>query len=213
MMRKYFDSLQIPPICKIAISDMVLMCTAFIPVLLYPAYDLLLVFWGPIFEESLKFLSLISLMALFRLKGCLDSTWKCEFLVLILLTILVGISFSFFEHQFRYPQEHLYDSCFRFFAHPAYTLLGITMALRLWEGGWKPTRGFLGGLGSAAVLHSLFNSLGHFGLTANYQLFASWICLGVIFLLLRPMRHWTHIPDGWKQASTIPFKVKSEKPK
>ncbi|MDD4897950.1 MAG: hypothetical protein PHY70_00990 [Methanocellales archaeon] len=164
-------------------------------------------FWAPITEESFKLFLIVVFTGIFRSRGVLDRSWKCEFLILILLTVLVSIFFSIFEHLGPYFQEPFLHSVLRFAAHPTFTFLGITLSLLFWKNIFKPVEGFWFGAGSAALLHGSFNSTSVFGFTTTYQillLLSAW--LFIILPALYTMRLWKYGPDGCKQASNFQYK-------
>ena len=190
------------------------MIVAVILRLLYPGSDLELVLLGPIIEESFKLFTLVLIMVVLRFKGYLGKTWKSEFQVLILTTFLVGVGFSLYELLTSYLHEPAIHSWMRLAAHSIYMLVGITAALRFWNCYEKPAGGFWWGAGLATVLHSFYNSAGFFDFIATHQILI--LVYAVMFIILPNLYnigHWTHIPDGWKQASTVQLKVKSKKPK
>lgn len=213
-MQKYFDSLVKYPFRKIYFSFVAVITPAFILRFLYPGSDLELALLGPIIEESLKLFTLVLLMGVFRSKGYLGKTWKSEFQVLILTTLLVGVGFSLFELLSSYLHEPAIHSWMRLAAHSIYMLLGIVAALRFWNYYEKPTGGFWWGTSLAVVLHGFYNSAGVFGFIITHQILLL-VFAGMFIILpnLRTIGLWTHIPDGWRQASTIQLKVKSKKSK
>ena len=210
MMQKNYNSLWEIPFGKIFISFAVVTSVAIILNFLYPVYNIELILWAPITEELFKLFLIIVFTGIFRSRGVLDRSWKCEFLILMLLTILVSIFFSIFEHLGIYSQEIWLHSVLRFAAHPTFTFLGITVALLFWKKVCKPTDGFWLGAGSAALLHSSYNSRAVFGFTTTYQillLVSAWIF--IILPAIYSMRLWKCGPDGCKQASTIQLKTES----
>lgn len=97
---------------------------------------------APISEESIKLLFIVSIVAILRLIVSLDTTWKSEFKMLILITIFIGVFLSLFERLFVYPYEHPFSSVLRLATHPTYSLWGS-----LWlffSGGvvWDPLKDF-----------------------------------------------------------------------
>lgn len=207
-MQKHYNSLWETPFWEIFISFAVVTSVAIILNLLYPVYNIELMFWAPIIEESFKLFLIVVFTGIFRSRGFLDRSWKCEFLILMLLTVLVSIFFSIFEHLGSYFQESLLHSVLRFAAHPTFTFLGITVALLFWKNIGKPVEGFWFGVGSAGLLHSSYNSTAVFGFTTTYQillLLSTW--LFIILPAIYSMRLWTYGPDSCKQASTIRLKT------
>ncbi len=207
-MQKHYNSLWETPFWEIFVSFAVVMSIAIILNLLYPVYNIELMFWAPITEESFKLFLIVVFTGIFRSRGILDRSWKCEFLILMLLTILVSIFFSIFEHLSIYFHEPRLHSVLRFAAHPTFTFLGITVALLFWKNIGKPADGFWLGVGSAALLHGSYNSRAVFGFTTTYQILliiSAWIF--IILPALYTMRLWKYGPDGCKQASTIQLKT------
>lgn len=160
--------------------------------------------WGPITEETFKFLSFVLLATLVRSRGGLGTTWRGESPRLIYYAASVGILFAGYEFLTSYYGEPYEHRLLRFAAHPTYTLVAVTASLHLWRQGRAGAHWW--SIALAATVHGLFNSSDLVGLGGARQ----WLIIGAAMAVLLPalyrMVRWESGPETFRRLTTPPRK-------